>query len=60
VIALATATAGLVRQFESGFAATWEGMGIWIGVGLVAFTTLVYTLRIWMQKARSHAAAAGH
>jgi nickel/cobalt transporter (NiCoT) family protein len=59
VIALLTAGAGLVRQFESGFAATWESMGIWTGVGLVALTSVVYSVRISLQKVRSHAAAAG-
>jgi high-affinity nickel permease len=59
VIALLTAGAGLVRQFESGFAATWESMGIWTGVGLVTLTSVVYSVRISLQKVRSHAAAAG-
>jgi hypothetical protein len=48
-----------MRQFESGFAATWESLGIWAGVGLVAFTSVVYSVRISLQKVRSHAAAAG-
>ena len=60
VVALLTATLGLVRQFESGFAATWESLGIWTGVGLVAFTSVVYSVRISLQKVRSHAATAGH
>jgi nickel/cobalt transporter (NiCoT) family protein len=58
LIALLTAGAGLLRQFETGFAAAWEDLGIWVGVGLVALTTLVYSVRIWLQKVRSHAAAA--
>jgi len=56
VVALLTATLGLVRQFETGFAATWESLGIWAGVGLVAFTSVVYSVRISLQKVRSHAA----
>jgi nickel/cobalt transporter (NiCoT) family protein len=59
VVALLTAALGLVRQFQSGFAATWESMGIWAGVGLVAFTSVVYSVRISVQKVRSHAAASG-
>lgn len=57
VIALATAAAGLLRQFSSGFATSWESMGLWAGVGMVAFTSAVYSVRISMQKARPHAAA---
>jgi nickel/cobalt transporter (NiCoT) family protein len=60
VVALLTAALGLARQFQSGFAATWESMGIWAGVGLVAFTSVVYSVRISLQKVRSHAAATGH
>lgn len=60
LIALFTAAAGLLRQFETGFAATWEDLGVWVGVGLVALTSAVYSVRIWRQKLRSHAAAAGH
>jgi nickel/cobalt transporter (NiCoT) family protein len=59
VVALLTAALGLVRQFQSGFAATWESMGIWAGVGLVAFTSVVDSVRISVQKVRSHAAASG-
>lgn len=54
VIVLATASSGLVRQFDAGFAASWDDMGIWIGVALAALTTLVYTMRMLLQK-RSHA-----
>jgi high-affinity nickel-transport protein len=59
LIALLTAGAGLMRQFETGFAATWESLGMWIGVGLVALTSAVYSIRISLQKVRSHAATAG-
>lgn len=59
VIATATAAAGLMREFEAGFAATWEHLGMWVGVGLVAFTSVVYSVRISLQKARPHASAAG-
>lgn len=58
LVALLTAGAGLLREFEAGFAATWEQMGLWIGVGLVALTSAVYSVRISLQKARPHAAAA--
>ena len=58
LVALLTAVAGLLRQFEAGFAATWENFGLWVGVGLVAFTSVVYSVRISLQKVRSNAAAA--
>lgn len=58
LIALFTAAAGLLREFETGFATTWENLGLWVGVGLVAFTSVVYSVRISMQKARAHAAPA--
>jgi hypothetical protein len=60
VVALLTAGAGLMRQFETGFAATWEGLGIWVGVGLVAFTSVVYSVRISLQKVRSHGPTTSH
>lgn len=59
-IALLTVAAGLAREFREDFAATWEDLGIWVGVGLVVFTSLVYSVRILLQKARAHAAAASH
>jgi nickel/cobalt transporter (NiCoT) family protein len=58
LVAAVTAAAGLMRQFESGFAATWESLGMWVGVGLVALTSVVYSVRISLQKVRSHATAA--
>lgn len=56
LIALATVSAGLLRQFRGDFAALWEGLGIWVGVGLMVFTTVVYSVRILQQK-RARAAA---
>ena len=55
VIAAGTAAAGLMREFETGFAATWENMGMWVGVGMVAFTSVVYSIRISLQQSRSAA-----
>jgi nickel/cobalt transporter (NiCoT) family protein len=52
LIALLTAGAGLLRGLESGFAQTWDDMGLWIGVGLLATTSLVYAARIAVQRAR--------
>jgi nickel/cobalt transporter (NiCoT) family protein len=54
LIALATAGSGLVRQFHAGFAASWDDMGVWVGVGLAAFTIAVYSIRILLHK-RGHA-----
>ncbi len=58
LVALATVAAGLLREYREDFAATWDGLGIWIGVGLVALTSTVYSVRISLQKTRAHAAAA--
>lgn len=52
LIALLAASAGIMREYEAGFAETWEGMGIWIGVGMVGVTSVVYMARISVQKAR--------
>jgi high-affinity nickel-transport protein len=52
LIAMATAGAGLLRGLESGFARTWDELGLWIGVGLLAMTSMVYAVRICVQKAR--------
>ncbi len=52
LIALLAASAGIMREYESGFAETWEGMGMWIGVGMVGVTSLVYMARISLQEAR--------
>lgn len=59
LIALATVSAGILREFRADFAGLWEDLGVWIGVGLVVFTSLVYSVRILLQK-RAHAAASGH
>lgn len=56
LMALVTVTAGVLREFRQDFAATWEDLGIWAGVGLVALTSTVYSIRITLQKARAHAA----
>ena len=57
LIALATAGAGILRQQQEGFAQAWDESGLWIGVGLVALTSLVYMLRITLQRRRSAIAA---
>lgn len=56
VIALLTALAALVRESQEGFAQAWEGAGIWIGVGMVGLTTVVYLVRLAMQRQRAPAA----
>jgi nickel/cobalt transporter (NiCoT) family protein len=53
VIALLTAAAGILRQYQEGFALAWEQSGLWVGAGLVALTTLVYALRIALQRRRA-------
>lgn len=52
LIALLTAGAGTLRGLEAGFAQAWDDLGLWIGVGLLALTSLVYTARIAVQRAR--------
>jgi high-affinity nickel-transport protein len=52
LIALLAAVAGIVREYQAGFAETWQGLGMWVGVGLVVITSLVYMARISLQKAR--------
>ena len=59
LVALATVAAGLAREFSADFEAQWEALGIWAGVGVVAVTSIVYTVRILLQKVRAHAAPAG-
>lgn len=58
VLALGTAAAGILNEIHQGFATAWDNAGAWIGVGMVALTTLVYTVRILRQKGRAHAAGA--
>ncbi len=52
LIAMLTAGAGLLRGLEAGFAQVWDDMGLWLGVGLLALTSLVYAARIAVQRAR--------
>ena len=49
VLATLTAGAGVLRQFEAGFARGWEGQGMLIGIGFVACTSAFYVMRISMQ-----------
>ena len=58
VLALLTASAAMAREFQDGFARAWEGLGIWVGVGLMAFTSLVFLARITLQRMRLRATAA--
>jgi high-affinity nickel-transport protein len=58
VVALATAGAGLLRESRQGFAAAWDSAGVWIGVGVMLTTTVVYALRLAQQRMRRAAAAA--
>jgi nickel/cobalt transporter (NiCoT) family protein len=58
LIALLTAGAGILRQYQEGFAQAWDKSGLWIGVGLVTLTSLVYALRIAQQQ-RRRAATSG-
>lgn len=57
LIALAAAGAGIARELENGFAQLWENMGVWVGVGLVCFTSVVYMARLSLQKASLQRAA---
>lgn len=52
LLALLTAGAGVLREYNGDFALAWEGLGVWIGVGLVALTSLVYTVRLLQQRGR--------
>jgi nickel/cobalt transporter (NiCoT) family protein len=53
LIALVTAGAGILRQYQDGFAEVWDRSGLWIGVGLVLLTSSVYALRIAQQRRRA-------
>lgn len=57
LIALATVSAGFLRASHENFAAIWEALGIWIGVGLMVLTSIVFSVRILLQKARTNVAA---
>jgi high-affinity nickel-transport protein len=59
-IALLTVAAAVLRESQAGFARVWEQAGVWVGVGLVVFTAIVYSLRLALQRAQAaRAAAAG-
>ena len=58
LVALLTAGAGVLRESQQGFAAAWEGAGVWVGVGLMLVTSAFYVMRLLMQRARRGAAAA--
>ena len=45
-IALLTAAAGLARAANAGFAQVWDDVGVWMGLGLVAFVCAAYGLRM--------------
>ena len=45
-IALLTAAAGLARAANTGFAQVWDDVGVWLGLGLVAFVCAAYGLRM--------------
>jgi high-affinity nickel-transport protein len=53
VVAIATAVVVVLRETRDGFAQAWEQAGVWTGVGLVLLTSLVYAMRLLMQRARS-------
>jgi high-affinity nickel-transport protein len=58
VVALATGAAGVLRETREGFAQAWEHAGIWTGVGLVVLTSLVYAVRLLLQRTQSARTAA--
>lgn len=57
VVALATVAAVALRESREGFAQAWEHAGIWTGVGLVLLTSLVYAVRLLLQRAQRAPAA---
>lgn len=50
VVALATVAAVALRETRTGFAQAWEHAGIWTGLGLVLLTSLVYGVRLLVQR----------
>ena len=56
LLALSTAISGIVREFETGFAHSWDGAGMWIGITMVAATSLLYSMFILVKKARQRVA----
>ena len=52
-VALATVAAILLRESKAGFAGAWDHAGVWVGVGLMVLTALVYSLRIVRQRNRT-------
>ena len=52
VVALATVAAVALRETREGFAQAWEHAGIWTGLGLVVLTSLVYAVRLLLQRAQ--------
>ena len=55
LIALATVAASVLRESKAGFALAWDHAGVWVGVGLMALTVVVYSVRIVLQRARAAA-----
>jgi len=49
-VALLTVAAGILRQPAEGFAQAWEESGLWIGVGMLAVTSMIYLVRIGLQR----------
>ena len=45
-IALLTAAAGLAHAANTGIAQVWDDVGVWLGLGLVAFVCAAYGLRM--------------
>ena len=56
-MALLTAGAGMLRKVQPDFDQAWEQAGVWVGVGLMALTSLAFALRIAHQRWRSRPTA---